>query len=332
MTVLITGVAGFIGMHSAIKFIDSGYDVIGIDNMSDYYSVELKHARLTNIKNHPNILAKKSEFEFINQDINSGILDKLVSREITVVLHLAAQAGVRYSVENPKEYTLSNIVGFQNILEFVRAASISQFIYASSSSVYGKRKQVPFKEIDRCDNPESFYACTKLCNELMAKAYSNVYGMNSIGLRFFTVYGPWGRPDMAPFKFVNAALNDNKIEVYNYGNQQRDFTYIDDIVDAIYLLVTSKKQLTGAEVYNIGKGEPVGLMPFIEAIERYTEKIINKQFVRAQTGDVEITYSSIDKLQKEIHFKPCTSLDQGISRLIPWYRDYYDLNVNHNES
>lgn len=325
MTILITGVAGFIGMHSAIKFLNNGYNVIGIDNMSDYYSVSLKNSRIVNIRNQPSVLNKSVLFEFLQHDINSGILEKLNHRKIDIVLHLAAQAGVRYSVENPKEYTLTNILGFQNILEFVREASISQFIYASSSSVYGNRKLVPFQESDICNNPESFYACTKICNELMAKAYDNVYGIGSIGLRFFTVYGPWGRPDMAPFKFLNAAFKDREIEIYNHGNQQRDFTYIDDIVNAVYFIATSNKKLKGAEVFNVGKGQPVGLMPFIQAIEKHTGKTIGKRFVPAQTGDVEITYSNIDKLKDEIRFTPNTSLDQGISHLVNWYRSFYKL-------
>ena len=321
-TVIITGVAGFIGMHTAIRMLEDNWNVIGIDNLNDYYSVELKKHRLQEIKLAS--LRNNSTFEFHPCDLNSNIWEELHERDINGFIHLAAQAGVRYSISNPRAYIDSNILGFQSVLEFVSEHGISPFVYASSSSVYGKFSSQPFHETENCARPESYYAATKKANELMAYSYYRTAGLRSIGLRFFTVYGPWGRPDMAPFIFARAAFEGKKIQVFNYGEQKRDFTYIDDIVEGIYLSVVQFNKVKDARVFNIGNGSPVELMAFINEIERATGKTLEKEFVKAQTGDVAVTYADTTNLLKTFGYKPKVLLNEGVSNFVQWYRSYHE--------
>ena len=322
--ILITGAAGFIGMHTVLKFLEKGFNVIGIDNINNYYSEKLKLDRIKNIIDKSSNL--KGKWTFQKLDISKkDDLNSLSSYKIYKVIHLAAQAGVRYSIKNPDIYVNSNIIGFKNIIDFCLKNKINNLIYASSSSVYGKSLSIPFHEDQQCQNPESFYAFTKISNELMASSFYNTKKLNSIGLRFFTVYGPWGRPDMAPMLFVKAAMEKNKINVFNYGNQSRDFTYIDDIVEGIFLV--SKKfwsnKETKCEVMNIGKGSPVKLLDFIKTLETTLELNIKKNFVEAQIGDVELTYASTKKIYNYVNFMPKTDIKSGVISFVKWYLEYY---------
>ena len=321
--VLITGAAGFIGMHTSIRFLREGWDVVGLDNFNDYYSVQLKRDRLNEVVKVSE--DSKQEFVMYEKDLNSTVWDTLDKYNFDAVVHLAAQAGVRYSIDNPRVYLESNILGFQNVIEFVERQSIERFLYASSSSVYGKTSNQPFTESAACNNPESYYAATKRTNELMAQSYFKTKGLRSIGLRFFTVYGPWGRPDMAPFLFAHAAFKGSEINVFNHGNQKRDFTYVDDIVQGLFLILQNFDHTTEAEVLNIGFGAPTGLKEFISTIEIITEKRLSKNFVEAQVGDVDITYASIEKLSTKTGFSPKTSLNEGIKNFVEWYRSYYNV-------
>lgn len=332
MKVLITGVAGFIGSTLAKKLIKQGYEVIGIDNINDYYSVELKEDRLKSIG--------KDHFTFYKTDLEDyeKVNQIFEDEKPEVVVNLAAQAGVRYSLENPRAYIDSNIVGFMNILEGCRHHEVKHLIYASSSSVYGANTNKPFKTADNIDHPLSLYAATKKSNELMAHTYSHLYNLPTTGLRFFTVYGPWGRPDMALFKFTKAVVNDETIDVYNHGNMMRDFTYVDDIVEAISRLIQKPAQpnpkWSGAnpdpsssyapyKIYNIGNNSPVRLMEFVEAIENKLGKTAKKNYMDLQPGDVPETYANVDDLFKNIDFKPQTSIQEGVNKFIDWYLDYY---------
>ena len=320
--VLITGTAGFIGMHTSIRFLSEGWDVVGLDNMNDYYSVALKRDRLKEITN----TASKLGLSFImfEADLNSEIWKKLELFEFNSVIHLAAQAGVRYSIENPKAYLVSNVLGFQSVLEFVTKTKQSRFLYASSSSVYGKNSSQPFSEKAPCDSPESYYASTKRANELMAKSYFHTEKLSSIGLRFFTVYGPWGRPDMAPMLFTKAGKSNRTIKVFNHGNQERDFTYVDDIVEGIYLLATMKKFPNQSLVCNIGNGAPVSLLDFISILEKSLGKEFSKEFVDAQKGDVVSTYADTTLIESLVNYKASVGLERGIPLFINWYNAYND--------
>lgn len=321
--VLITGAAGFIGMHTAIRFLRAGWEVIGLDNLNDYYTVVLKRDR---VKEIDNISRKFGQlFRMFEADLNSDVWNELKSFDFQAIVHLAAQAGVRYSIENPNAYLESNVLGFHKVLDYVKETKVERFVYASSSSVYGKYSKQPFNEHEACNNPESFYAATKKMNEHMAKSYFNTHNVSSIGLRFFTVYGPWGRPDMAPMLFTKAAYDNEPIKVYNYGKQSRDFTYIDDIVDGIFSLIAMAKFPKFAEVCNIGNGSPVSLMNFIEQIEANTSCILKKDFVEAQKGDVAQTYADTTKLFNLTGYKPKTSLETGIEKFINWYKEYNKL-------
>ena len=320
--VLITGAAGFIGMHTSIRFLREGWDVIGLDNMNDYYSVVLKKDRLKEIRD----VSKKTgfSFEMFEADLNSNVWEKLGGLDFDSVIHLAAQAGVRYSLENPQAYIDSNILAFQRVMEFVERESINCFVYASSSSVYGKLSRQPFSEDQACNNPESYYAATKKANEMMAYSYYKTKQISSIGLRFFTVYGPWGRPDMAPYIFAKAAYNEKEIRVFNHGKQKRDFTYIDDIVEGIFLSVKNFNRVVGAEVFNIGYGSPTGLMDFIAEIESSTGRELKKSFVEAQLGDVEVTYANTQKLESTFGYSPKVGLSEGVSNFIKWFEFYHE--------
>jgi UDP-glucuronate 4-epimerase len=319
--ILVTGCAGFIGFHLCQRLIKEGYEIIGIDNLNKYYDVKLKKARLEIIK-------KSDTFEFHKLDItNKENLNKLFRKnQITKVFHLAAQAGVRYSLINPGAYIDANIQGFLNILEVCKEYKIEHLIYASSSSVYGGNTDIPFSVLQNVDHPVSLYAATKKANELMAYTYSYLHNLPTTGLRFFTVYGPWGRPDMALFLFTEAILNDKPIEVFNYGKMKRDFTYVDDIIESLFrLLGKPSEEEIPYKVYNIGNGQPVDLEKFIEVIEKEIGKASKKDYKPLQPGDVPITFADCKELEEEINFSPNTSVEFGVKRFWEWYKSYYKL-------
>ncbi len=333
MKILITGTVGFIGSHLAKRLISQGYEVVGVDNINDYYSVQLKKDRLKSIGDN------NFTFYKLNLEDYEGLNQVFSDEQPSVVVNLAAQAGVRYSLENPHAYIDSNIVGFMNILECCRHYKVDNLIYASSSSVYGANTSKPFKTSDNIDHPLSLYAATKKSNELMAHTYSHLYNLPTTGLRFFTVYGPWGRPDMALFKFTKAIINDEAIDVYNHGKMLRDFTYVDDIVEAVSRLVnkpaTPNPEWSGADpdpssssapykIYNIGNNSPVRLMEFVEAIENKLGKVAKKNYMDLQPGDVPGTYANVDDLYRDIDFKPETTIQGGVNRFIDWYLEYYE--------
>ncbi len=340
MKILITGAAGFIGFHLAEKLLKNNIEVIGLDNINSYYLQKLKYDRLKNlgiskndIKENKQIKSKLfSNFIFYKTSLeNKNKLDSIFSNEKpTIIINLAAQAGVRYSLINPDAYIQSNIVGFTNILEMCKTYEVKDLIYASSSSVYGKNKKLPFSTDDNVDHPISLYAATKKSNELLAHTYSHLFNIRTIGLRFFTVYGPWGRPDMALFLFVKAALEDKEIDVYNYGKMSRDFTYVDDIVNGIHKLILKrnnifKKYKTNYRIYNIGNSNPVKLGDFIIAIEKKLKMELKKRLLPIQPGDVSDTFSDVKNLINDCDYKPDTKIEYGVSKFIDWYRDYYNL-------
>jgi len=333
MKILVTGVAGFIGMHSAKKLLDEGHEIIGIDNLNDYYDVSLKEDRLQTLKDYKN-------FRFLKLDIKDqkDVLDLFKKESPQRVLHLAAQAGVRYSIQNPYVYIDSNIQGFINILEGCRATKTEHLVYASSSSVYGGNEKTPFSEHDNVDHPISLYAATKKANELMAHTYSHLYQIPTTGLRFFTVYGPWGRPDMALFLFTKAILKGEAINIFNHGKMIRDFTYIDDIVESL-VRVMDKVATPDASfdakhpdpatshapyrIFNIGNNQPTPLMDYIEAIESALDKKAIKKLMDMQPGDVPLTSADTSELNQWVNFKPNTSIKEGVKRFVDWYKNYY---------
>lgn len=320
--ILVTGAAGFIGFHLAKRLLERGDEIVGIDNMNDYYTPKLKEARLAQIVNRPS-------FKFIKGDIaDRELMPRLFEDEkFDKVVNLAAQAGVRYSIENPFAYVDSNLVGFANILECCRHNGTKHLVYASSSSVYGGNKKVPFSEEDKVDNPVSLYAATKKANELMASCYTKLYGFPATGLRFFTVYGPWGRPDMAPILFATAIRDGKPIKVFNNGDMMRDFTYVDDIVEGIIRVLDSKGNEAPKEgetlhaVYNIGCSNPVKLMDFIDTIEETMGKKAEKIMMPMQPGDVYQTYADTTRLEQDMGYKPHVSLKEGIGEFIGWFKD-----------
>ena len=323
MTILVTGIAGFIGSHLAKNLLKRGESILGIDNLSDYYDVNLKKDRLNNLKTYKNLT-------FENIDIsNYDDLEKVIKKyKISKVCHLAAQAGVRYSLEAPMEYIKSNIVGHLNILEICRNLNIKNLVYASSSSVYGGNTKVPFSTEDRVDTPVSLYAATKRSDELMSYTYNHLYGINTIGLRFFTVYGPWGRPDMATWIFTKKIINGDPIEVYNNGVMERDFTYIDDIISGTISILDSCKEETSqnfSKVYNIGNNKPENLLDFISIIEDYLGIKAIRVMKPLQKGDVANTYADISAIKSDFNFLPKTKIIEGIPKFIDWYRDYHKI-------
>ncbi len=334
-TILVTGTAGFIGFHLSKRFLSEGKQVVGIDNLNDYYDVSLKQDRLKMLQENSNFsfykidLAHKSDMEKVFKD-----------RQIDVVVNLAAQAGVRYSLQNPHAYIDSNIVGFLNVLECCRHYDVKHLVFASSSSVYGANTKMPFSVHDNVDHPVSLYAASKKSNELMAHTYSHLFKLPCTGLRFFTVYGPWGRPDMALFLFTKAILSEKPIKIFNHGKMQRDFTYIDDIIEGIVRVTANPPQpnpnwrgdnpdpgssYTNYKIYNIGNNQPVELMTFIEAIETALGKIAIKEFLDLQPGDVPATYANVDDLINDVGFKPKTDIEVGIKEFVNWYKLYYKV-------
>ncbi|EKV02475.1 nucleoside-diphosphate-sugar epimerase [Leptolyngbya sp. PCC 7375] len=327
MTVLVTGVAGFIGYFVAQRLLAEGETVYGIDNLNDYYDVTLKKNRLAQLLPDPSF-----SFESLDLADRAKMDDLFQEQSFDRVIHLAAQAGVRYSLKNPYAYADSNLLGFIHILEGCRHSGVRHLVYASSSSVYGANRQVPFTTGDNVDHPVSLYAATKKANELMAHSYSHLYNLPTTGLRFFTVYGPWGRPDMAYFKFVDAIANDRPIQVYNHGKMQRDFTYIDDVVEGVVRVlrhlpqpITDDAFNTTApyKLYNIGNHSPVELMRFIEIIEQALGKTAVKEMMSMQPGDVPATYADVVDLTADVGFAPSTPLEEGIAKFVAWYQDYY---------
>jgi UDP-glucuronate 4-epimerase len=333
MNVLVTGAAGFIGYHVSRKLLERGDQVTGIDNMNDYYDVSLKQSRLS-------MLEPYDEFTFVRGDIAGRELMEELFRQnsFDMVVNLAAQAGVRYSLINPHSYIDSNIQGFLNILEGCRHSGVKHLVYASSSSVYGANEAMPFSVHDNVDHPLSLYAASKKANELMAHTYSHLYNLPTTGLRFFTVYGPWGRPDMALFLFTDAIMKGLPIKVFNYGKHRRDFTYIDDITEGVLRTLDHIAQPNPLwsginpdpgssrapwRVYNIGNNRPVELMDYISALERELGRTAQKEFLPLQPGDVPDTYADVEQLVNDVHYKPETSVEEGIRRFVEWYRQYY---------
>jgi len=333
--ILVTGAAGFIGYHVARRLLERGDQVLGVDNLSDYYDVRLKEARLAQLESSP-------RFRFIKLEIadRSAVRNLFSAHSIRRVVHLAAQAGVRYSLVNPHAYADSNLVGFLNILEGCRQGQAGHLVFASSSSVYGGNTKMPFSEHDNVDHPLSLYGASKKANELMAHSYAHLYGLPCTGLRFFTVYGPWGRPDMALFLFTKAILEGKPIDVFNHGKMQRDFTYVDDIVEGVVRVLdrppASDPNWSGQapdpatssapyRVYNIGNHKPVALMRVIELLEQALGKKAEKHLQPLQPGDVPATYADVDDLVKHVAFKPDTPIEVGIRRFVEWYRGYYKI-------
>ena len=318
MNVLITGAAGFIGCHVCLRLLSKNIKVVGIDNLNDYYSVELKKYRLNKLRRFKN-------FKFIRADLSGKkSFESLINNNnIITICHLAAQAGVRYSITNPSIYLKYNIDGFLKILEYCRKYN-TNLVYASSSSVYGANKKVPFSVHDDVSKPVSLYAATKRSNELMAESYFHLYNLNSIGLRFFTVYGPMGRPDMAIWKFTDSIINDKPIEVYNRGKLSRDFTYIDDIIDGVVnaIKLAKNKKFNKHEIYNLGNNSPVVLNTLIKLLEDIIGKKAKKKLVSMQLGDVKKTFADIEKSKRELRFQPKTSLRQGLLNFVNWYKEY----------
>lgn len=348
MKILVTGTAGFIGYHLANRLIAEGHEVIGLDSINNYYDVSLKIGRLESAGIPRNKIAYKEllqsqtqpGYQFIQLRLeDEASLNRLFrEQEFDMVCHLAAQAGVRYSLKNPKAYIQSNIVGFSHILEACRHFKIKHLVYASSSSVYGLNKKMPFSTQDHVDHPVSLYAASKKSNELMAHTYSHLFDLPTTGLRFFTVYGPWGRPDMALFLFTKAILNGQPIKVFNYGNMKRDFTYVDDIVEGVQRVIeinpgrkikwegpesNPAKSAAPYRVYNIGNNTPVQLLDFIEAIERATGKTAHKEMLPLQPGDVEETFADVSALMSDFGYQPKMPLQTGVERFVEWYQSYY---------
>ncbi len=333
MKLVLTGVAGFIGMHSALRLLQQGHSVVGLDNLNSYYDPQLKVDRLAQLQGQPG-------FRFEKLDITDAraLNELLAEAQPECLLHLAAQAGVRHSIDHPMDYVTANLVGFMNVLESCRHNGISHLVYASSSSVYGNNPRVPFSEHDAVDHPLSIYAASKRANELMAHVYSHLHGLPTTGLRFFTVYGPWGRPDMAPIAFARKIMAGDPIDVFNFGHHRRDFTYIDDIVSGVVAVITGPlpQQSTTAEavpdpavsdapyrLYNIGNNQPVQLMDFLRELESCLGKAAQLEMLPAQPGDVQDTWADCGDLQRDFNYSPGTSLADGMQRFIAWFREYY---------
>ena len=335
MKILVTGAAGFIGFHLSKKLLDKGYNVIGVDNINDYYNIDLKYDRLKELGiqketaavfHKENTSSTYSDFKFmrINLEDKEALVTLFEKEKFDVVCNLAAQAGVRYSIENPDAYIQSNIVGFLNILECARYNNIKHLVYASSSSIYGANAKIPFSEEDKVDAPVSLYAATKKSNELMAHTYSHLYSIPTTGLRFFTVYGPWGRPDMAPILFADAISNDRPIKVFNNGDMERDFTFIDDIVEGVKRVIEKPiEDRDFYKIYNIGNNDSLKLLDFITEIENSLKKNAIKIMLPMQMGDMKKTWANVNGLVHDYEYKPNTDFKSGIKKFINWFKDYY---------
>lgn len=325
LTYFITGGAGFIGFHLSKRLLDAGATVVGFDNMNDYYDPKLKEHRLS-------FLMPYEKYTFVRGDLadKSELEAAFKQYKPDVVVNLAAQAGVRYSIENPDAYIQSNLVGFANVLECCRHNPVKHLVYASSSSVYGGNKKIPFSTTDQVDKPVSLYAATKKSNELMAYSYSKLYGMKTTGLRFFTVYGPMGRPDMAAYKFALKIMKDEPIQIYNHGDMKRDFTYVDDIVTGVVNILCNPpaedEQGAAYKIYNIGNNSPENLMDFVVALEKALGREAKKEFLPMQAGDVPITYADVSELMKDFDFKPDTSIEDGLKAFADWFLEYHGYN------
>ena len=325
MRILITGSAGFIGFHLSLKLLNKGNTVIGVDNLNNYYDVSLK-------KNRNKILKKYTKYIFYKLDLkNKNQLDKVFKKnKIDCVINLAGQAGVRYSLINPKSYIESNINGFFNLIETTKNYKVKNFIYASTSSVYGVQKKFPLKENFDTNHPIQLYAATKKSNELIANAYSHLFKLNTIGLRFFTVYGPWGRPDMALFKFTKNIIDGKKIEVFNHGKHIRDFTYVDDVINIIYKIISKnskiKRSNNSSKIYNVGNGKKIKLKKYIDIIEKNLKKKSKKKFLSLQKGDVIKTHCDNRLLKREYNYAPKINVEQGVKKFLQWYTSYYKKN------
>jgi UDP-glucuronate 4-epimerase len=331
-TVLVTGCAGFIGFHLCKRLLSDNFNVVGIDNMNDYYDVSLKQDRL-------NILLEKSHFKFIGINLQDRTTMEWLFKtyEFDIVVNLAAQAGVRYSIENPYAYVDSNVVGFLNILEGCRYHKVEHLVFASSSSVYGANVQIPFSTSDGVDHPKAIYAATKKANEMMAHSYSSLYNLPCTGIRFFTVYGPYGRPDLSLFLFTKAIFEDKPIQVFNHGDMSRDFTYVDDVVEGVKRIMLKppepdcfwqcnpSRSYAPYRIYNIGNNNPIDLNKFIEIIEDTIGKKAKKEYVGMQDGDVKETYADIGDLIRDFNFKPSTPIEAGIKKFVDWYKNYYEI-------
>lgn len=338
MKVLVTGAAGFIGSYTVKALAGQGNEVVGLDNINSYYDVQLKYDRLAESGIEKERVADRAavqssvfpSYRFIKLDLTDreGLTRLFETERFDVVVNLAAQAGVRYSIENPYAYIESNVVGFLNLLECCRHYPVQHLVYASSSSVYGLNEKIPYSETDKADTPVSLYAATKKSNELMAHAYSKLYNIPTTGVRFFTVYGPWGRPDMAPCLFMKAILNGEPIKVFNNGQMRRDFTYIDDIIEGLMKIIAhpSKKEIP-FYIYNIGNSAPVELMDFISVIEKTAGKTAVKQMMGMQPGDVVCTYADTSRLEEDFGYKPATSIEEGIGKFYDWYVKYFQPTV-----
>lgn len=335
MKTLITGAAGFIGFHLSKRLLDEGYEVVGLDILNDYYDVNLKRARLAQLTSRPG-------FKHVLLDLadREGMERLFAAEGFTLVVNLAAQAGVRYSIQNPHAYVDSNVVGFLNILEGCRHNHVAHLVYASSSSVYGMNTHMPLSTHESAEHPMSLYAATKKSNEMMAHAYSNLYGIPTTGLRFFTVYGPWGRPDMALFLFTKAILEGKPINVFNYGKMERDFTYVDDIVEGVFRVIQHTPQPTPDfdgdhpdpasssvpfRIYNIGNNNKIQLLRYIEVLEQELGMKAEQNLMPMQPGDVPATWADVDDLVQDVGFKPNTSVEEGVKAFVAWYRDYYHV-------
>ncbi len=335
VNILVTGAAGFIGSALALRLLERGDRVLGLDNVNDYYDVRLKEARLARLRALPGF-----EFEKIDIVDREGVARLFAGRRFDAVMHLAAQAGVRHSIENPGAYIDANLVGFANVIEGARRSEVGHFVFASSSSVYGANARLPFAEDDNVDHPVSLYAATKKANELIAHSYAHLYRLSCTGLRFFTVYGPWGRPDMALFKFTRGILAGESIPVFNRGDMVRDFTYVDDIVEGVVRVIDRPAQADPAwtaaaptpstsnapyKIYNIGNNRPVKLMRYIEVLERCLGKKAKLELLPLQAGDVPKTIADVSRLEIAVGFKPATPIEEGIRRFVEWYREYYKV-------
>jgi UDP-glucuronate 4-epimerase len=335
--VLVTGSAGFIGFYLAKKLLEDNFEVVGLDNLSPYYDPGLKKARLSQLTPHP-----RYSHVHLDLDDRDGMAEFFSNHSFDVVVNLAAQAGVRYSLKNPHSYVDTNIVGFVNLLEGCRHSGVKHFVFASSSSVYGANTKIPFSVHHNVDHPVSLYAASKKSNELMAHSYAHLYDLAVTGLRFFTVYGPWGRPDMAYFLFTKAILEDRPIDVFNHGRMARDFTYIDDIIDGVYRVIHHRPEPDKAwdgndpdpatsycryKIYNIGNNQKVDLLRFIEILEKCLGKEAKKNFLPMQPGDVPQTFADIDDLIRDVGFRPTTPIEEGLKRFVAWYREYYKIAI-----